>query len=152
MSCDELTGTARVTDEERSLHFKGLVTVPLITLEIFSHGFAQRLSWTSHDTSLYISYCEAFVDFFIDNVFILSVNDVALLWNEFHVITGGCPGHSSDVAIINANRLLFVTQTAWKMTSSYPLFVTDLKAWTSCRSRQSSPKKSCRCSTGASKM
>lgn len=55
------------------------------------------------------------------------------------------------VAVVNAKRVLFVTQTAWKMTSSYPPCVTDLRAWTSCRSRQSSPKRSCRCSTGASK-
>lgn len=139
--------TLKVPSLSRSLLFK-----------VFSHDSAQRHSWTWHDTSLFISYCGGlkhlfiYLFFFIDNVLILSVNDVALLWSEFHVITGGCPGPSADVAMVNANRLLFVTQTAWKMTSSYPLFVTDLKAWTSYRSRQSSPKKSCRCSTGASKM
>lgn len=144
MSCDELMLLLELQTRRR-----------LFTLTVSSLSRSGQFQVFSQDISFYLFLLwrsEAFVDFCIDNVFILSVNSVALLWSEFHVITGGCPGDSADDATVYANCLLFVTQTAWKMTLSSPLFVTDLKAWTNCRSRQSSPKKSCRCSTEASKM
>lgn len=139
---DKLPVAAGVT-HERPLHAKGLLTLPFVKVKGLFSSSTLRLTY-----------------FFI-----------ALYWQVFFFFTciiwrsgfgrrsysgdssvPGVPAHGVDVAAVNAKRALFVTQTAWKMTSSSPLCVTDLKAWTSCRNRQSSPKRSCRFSTGASKM